>query len=157
MKWIWIALGIACMTFVGKVISKSNYQNQGKSDSIIKQPYWYFNVGIAGLVCFNFIGLVFLIHQQEVISWLIMVGISLLYIPIMIFERNWRVEFSETSFTFTNMFGKKKEYLYSQVTLNDTGRAIRVCFNKTKVFSASFLLINVTEFEKAYKKATKKK
>ena len=156
MEWIWIALGIICMTLTGKVLAQSKNKKQKMiSDNVIKQPYWYYNVGIIGLISFNFIGLVFLIHQREVISWLIMVGISLPYIFIMAFERNWKVEFSGTDFVFTNMFGKKRMYLYSEITLKNTGRAIKVFYNRKQVFAVSLLLINATKFENAYKKSQK--
>ena len=156
MKWVWILLLIAFMVSFSIFLKKANYQNQTKINNYtIKQPHWYLYIGIFGLIGFNLIGIIFLVYQKEIFSWLSMILISIPYIFVILFERNWKIEFDDTCFTFTNIWKVKKKYLYNQIEIVNTGRAIRCYYNKRKIFALSTLIINVDEFEKNYKKRKK--
>lgn len=153
MKWFWILLMIAFMVLFSFLLKKANYRNQKKTnDYTIKQPYWYLYVGIFGLVAFNLIGFIFLIEQKEIDSWICMLLISIPYIFIIMYERNWKVEFDDDYFIFTNIWRVKKKYLYEQIEILSTGRSIKIYYKKRKIISISTLIINSNELErKIYK------
>lgn len=72
------------------------------------------------------------------------------YIVLIVFSINWKVEFDDSGFVFTNLFKRTKQFLYSDVAVTDIGRGLRVYNGKKKVFAASFLLANVEDFHSKY-------
>ena len=152
-----IYMQVLCNYIFSFFLKKTNYSNQKKyTEGVIKQPFWYFYVGVFGIIGFNLIGLIFLLHQKEIISWIVMLSISLPYIIIIVYSRNWKIEFDDVSFSFTNIWKIKKKYLYNQVEIINNGRALKVYFEKKKVLSVSTLVFNVDLFEKSYNKFIKK-
>ena len=93
---------------------------------------------------------VFILNQNEWLSALMTTSVSLLYIPIYLFAKNWKIEFDEHSFSFTNMWKIKKYYEYADVTFIDTGRALRIYQNNKKIVAISALIENVDKLEKQY-------
>lgn len=156
MDWFWIALLIIFMFIFSSFINKFNYSNQECIDFKIKQPYWYLYVGILGVVGFNLIGMIFLFYQKEIISFLIMILISLPYILIVIYTKNWEIEFNENGFEYYNIWRNKKSYVYNDVDFINTGRTLKIYYKNKKVVAISFLLTNVDKFEKIYNKYLKK-
>lgn len=158
MQWLWISLMIIYMISFSMIIKKADYGNQKAiNDFTIKQPYWYMHVGVLGIVGFNLIGLIFLLHQREIVSWIIMILISIPYVFIILYARNWKIEFNELGFSFTNIWNVKKDYLYNQVKVVNTGRGLRIYQGKRKIFAVSSLIVNVDKFENLYNRNFKKR
>ena len=157
MNWLWISLLILFMFSFSIFLKKANYNNQRKIDNcVIKHPYWYVYIGFFGVIGFNLIGLIFLIEQKEIYSWFCMLLLSVPYIFVVLFAKNWKVEFDDISFTFTNTFKVKSKYFYNQIKVINTGKAVRVFYEKRKIFTISTLIINVDEFEKKFNNYIKK-
>ena len=151
MKWLWSSLIIIIVIIFSKLLNNADYTNQkNSSESLITQPYWYKYVAFFGFAIFNLASLIFIINQNEWLSALITTSISLLYIPIYLFAKNWKVEFDEHSFYFTNMWKIKKYYEYADVTFIDTGRALRIYHKNKKIVAISALIANVDKLEKQY-------
>ena len=151
MKWLWSSLIIIIVIIFSKLLNNADYTNQkNSSESLIIQPYWYKYVAFFGFTIFNLASLIFIINQNEWLSALMTTSISLLYIPIYLFAKNWKIEFDEHSFSFTNMWKIKKYYEYADVTFIDTGRALRIYHKNKKIVAISALIVNVDKLEKQY-------
>lgn len=151
MKWLWSSLIIIIVIIFSKLLNNADYTNQkNSSESLIIQPYWYKYVAFFGFTVFNLASLIFIINQNEWLSALMTTSISLLYIPIYLFAKNWKIEFDEHSFSFTNMWKIKKYYEYADVTFIDTGRALRIYHKNKKIVAISALIVNVDKLEKQY-------
>lgn len=149
MRWLGIVLSVvffATLSFLNKKMQTESHV----MDGVIKQPRHYLYVGILGVVCFIIIVVVFFV-QNDVAAGVFMLVVTVPYIVLIVFSINWNVEFDESGFTFTNMFKKKRRFLYSDVTVTDTGRGLRVYNGEKKVFAASFLQANVKDFHAKYK------
>lgn len=130
------------------IIEKKNY---------IKQPHYYLYVGVMGLIGFNLGSLIALFDGFEYIPAIICFVISLLYIFAILFERNWRVDFDEKGFNFTNMWKVKKYYLYEEIEYRDTGRVIKIYVNNKRIVAFGWFQVNVDEFDKQYNRYLKNK
>lgn len=153
---LWIFVFVIIMFLIGYLFKKCDYSNQkNKSLDIIKQPHWYFTVGIMGIICFSVIGLYFILNQRELDSAIIMFVFNIPYFIIILFEKNWRVVFKENEFEFRNLFGKVKMYDYKSIETKDTGRSLIIYLNKKRVVSISFLIKNVDLFQQKINKYKK--
>lgn len=146
---IWGFVFIGLMILVGYMLRNVDYSKQ-KNETLnkIKQPYWYFNVGLSGIVGFTGIGCYFLFGQKEFISSIVMFIFALPYLIFIIFEKKWEIVFYDESFEFRNFFGIKKKYFYKDIDFKDTGRSLIIYINDKKIVGMSFLLKNVDKFQK---------
>lgn len=149
MRWLGIVLAVVFFATLS-VLNKKMQTESHVVDGVIKQPRHYLYVGILGVVCFIIIAVVFFV-QSDVAAGVFMLVVTAPYVVLIIFSINWKVEFDESGFAFTNLFKRTKKFLYSDVTVTDTGRGLRVYNGKKKVFAASFLLANVEDFHSKYK------
>jgi len=157
-RWICTGLIFVLVIVFCMFTNKMNYNEQKNDcDFLIVQPYWYKHVGMLGFFSFNLISVVFILNQNEWLSALMTTSISLLYIPIYLFAKNWKIEFDEHSFSFTNMWKIKKYYEYADVTFIDTGRALRIYHKNKKIVAISALIVNVDKLEKQYNLFKKRK
>ena len=144
---IWIIIFIGMVFLVGFLLKDAGYSDLKSKNNIIKQPFWYFKVGLSGIIVFGIIGLYFILEKKEIISAIIMFSFTLLYVPIILFERNWKIVFNNDTFEFQNLFGVTKEYFYDEIDLKDTGRSLIVYKNKKRIVGMSYLLDNVEFFK----------
>ena len=79
------------------------------------------------------------------------------YVLIILFVKNWKIEFDETGFSFTNIWARKKDYSYDEVKLVNTGRAVRVFCKSKKIVAISPWHPNTNEFEKQYNNYVRRK
>lgn len=153
MRWLGIVLAVVFFATLS-VLNKRMQTESHVVDGVIKQPRHYLYVGILGVVCFIIIAVVFLV-QNDVAAGVFMLVVTVPYIVLVVFAINWKVEFDDSGFAFTNLFKRTTQFLYSDVTVTDTGRGLRVYNGKKKVFAASFLLANVEDFHSRNEKNCK--
>ena len=86
-------------------------------------------------------------------NYIIILGICyLVAFVVLIYSVNWKIEIQEDFCIHTNIFGKKKKYLYKDLMVIKLPEAYKVCFNNHKVFIISTYLNNWKQFVDAYKK-----
>ena len=149
MKWVWISILVIFAICFQVCLDKVNRKNIEKNT--IRKPHWFLILGVFGIIGFNIIGMIFLFSQKEVISCIVMVALSSPYSLFILLERNWKIRFTEKGFSFCNMWKRKKDFIYEQVEIVNTGRALRIYCEGKKVVAISLLLENVQEFEKLSK------
>lgn len=129
--------------------------------NVIKQPSTYLLVGIMGTVVLTVIIGVLLLttsaFEQEgrFAGITVFALIYILLIGIILFSLNWKLELHDSSCTHTNLFGKKKEYLYQDLKVVDVSSGFRVYYNKRRVFDISIFQDNWKAFPNEYKKHKK--
>ncbi len=129
--------------------------------NVIKQPSTYLFVGILMIVGFTVILGVLLIatdafHGSDTVAAIIFFSkISMFSFLILLFALNWKLELYDSYCTHTNLFGKKKEYLYQDLKVVDVSSGFRIYHNKRKVFDISIFQDNWKAFPNEYKKHNK--
>ncbi len=131
---------------------KTDRHDKNIPNGTIRQPHLYFVIGIFGFIGFVIVGLIFLLAQDDVVSSIVMFAVAFPYIFFVIYACNWKIVFDDNGFIFTNIVGKQREFLYKDVTIEDTGRGLRIYLGTKKITAISFLLENVNEFYQSYKK-----
>ncbi len=155
MKWLGIVLLVAFVVASVVFQRKADNRNQKVEKGVIKQPLDYLYIGILGIATFVIIALIFIFAQHDVVSGIVILAVTLPYVFLVVYACNWKIVFDENGFSFTNILGRKKSYLWADVTINDTGKGYRVYFGTKKVVAMSFLLANVHEFYECYTQALK--
>lgn len=102
--------------YIGYYLRTKKYD---KNLEILRPPILIFLIGL-----FEFIGCVitiliifFAAFNEE--NFACAIGFFLFSIPgfwLMLYALNWKIEIKEESFIFRNMFGKKREIKYSEIT-----------------------------------------
>ena len=115
------SLSMICASFaVGWIFHYLRMKAAEKSDiNILKVPKLIFWIGLCGLlICYIIIVILFTVAFDEVSAACSFVPflMSFLYLWLILYSLNWRVEFNENSLTFRNMFRKKREIQYSEIT-----------------------------------------
>ncbi len=129
--------------------------------NVIKQPSTYLFVGILMIVGFTVILGVLLIasdvfHGNDTVAAIIFFSILFMFsFLILLFALNWKLELHDSYCTHTNLFGKKKEYLYQDLKVIDVSSGFSVYHNKRRVFDISIFQDNWKAFPNEYKKHSK--
>ena len=148
MELVWFGLLVGFLILFPKCLIDSK---DIIDENVIKQPILYLVIGIGGICCFFIIGLYFIIVQFDLIAIAFLWGFALLYIPILPFAINWKIELYDDGFIYTNMFAKKRKVFFDDVTLKDTGKG---CFvydkNGKRIVGVSYLQPNSDALEKVY-------
>lgn len=134
-------------------VQKSNYQDKEIPNGTIWQPRLYLYIGIFGIIGFVTVGLIFILAQDDVVSGIVMFAVAFPYIFFVLYACNWKIVFDDNGFLFTNIIGKQRQFLYKDITMEDTGRGLRIYCGKKKITTISYLLgENVGKFYRSYKK-----
>ena len=90
-----------------------------KSLSELRPPFLIFWIGLTEFsMCVIAVILIFLLSFNET-NLVIAIGFflfSFLGFWLMLYALNWKIVIKEESFIFRNMFGKKREIMYSEIT-----------------------------------------
>lgn len=90
-----------------------------KNLKVLKPPFSIFWIGLVGFIgCVVTILIIFFVAFNEVnaalsIGFLLM---SFLGVWLMLYAINWKIEIKEESFIYRNMFGKKREIKFIEIT-----------------------------------------
>ena len=139
-------------------------QNKVKKEvdsNVIKQPSTYLLISIMCTVGTTVIVGVLLLttnaFEQE--GWFAGITVFalmyLLYIGLILFSLNWKLELHDSYCTHTNLFGKKRKYLYQDLKVVDVSSGFRVYYNNRRVFDISIFQDNWKAFPNEYKKHNK--
>ena len=157
MRWVWCLVILIFILFFYNFLRKADYTNQKKVDSgIIKQPHWYATGMIYVVIGFNILGICILTYQKEFFLGALFAIVSIFPLLLYLFFKNWKVEYYEDKFYFTNMWKRKKEYSYNEVRFVDTGRALKVYKKRKMIVGLSYLMVNAFDFESSYNEWKKK-
>lgn len=78
--------------------------------------FWIGLIGFMGCIITSLI-IFFVAFNEENVVWAIGFSLmSLLGFWLMLYALNWKIEIKEESFAFRNMFGKKREIKYTEIT-----------------------------------------
>lgn len=90
-----------------------------KDLKILRPPFLIFWIGLIGFLGCIITILVALFTNFNEYNCIFSVGffmVSLVGLWLMLYALNWKIEIKEDSFIFRNMFGKKREIKYTQIT-----------------------------------------
>ncbi len=156
MRLLGVILAIVFITLSSILGKKFNYQNQKIENGVIKQPPFYLYVGILGVVSFTIIAMIFLFAQSDIIAGIVMLMITLPYIVLIVWSKNWKITFDDKGFCFTNIIKKQRTFLYKDVRMENTTRGLRIYVGKKKILAVSFLVANVDALYSNYLKCHQK-
>lgn len=150
MKWLGVLLAIAFIALSSVLNKKLKQKNQHVKDGTIKQPCDYLFVGILGVVAFVAVALIFFIAQHDIVAGVAMIAISIPYMLLIIYTAHWEIRFDSNGFLFTNIIRRRTYYLYSSVTIENTGRGLRIYAGKKQIAALPFSFANVDDFYQRY-------
>ena len=111
---------ICCSSWsVGTIGFYLRTKNYDKNLKILRPPLLIFLIGLIEYIICNVVILVILFaaFNEENLAFAIGFFIfSFLGLWIMLYGLNWKIEIKEESFIYRNMFGKKREFKYSEIT-----------------------------------------
>lgn len=131
---------------------------------IIKQPLIYNKILPIVLVGLLFVALYLIVFEKEALSSdiegaiaaLAFLGIIFLgSLFLLINNINWKLEVFDTYCIHTNLFGRKRKYLYQDLRVIDYKTAYRVYLGKKRIFGISHLQDNYKMFAELYSKHNK--
>lgn len=140
---------------VAKRIAEKKLKNKPKhikNSNIIRQPKTYLRAGILLFVLGLSVSIAVLflpdsmVPEDEsfkgriVLSLLMFLSGPVVGIFVIIVQVNWKIEVGESRFTFTNMFGRKRTYLYEKVK-------VRVLARGTKFYCNNKHIVNISIFQ----------
>ena len=138
-----------------------------KNSNIIRQPKFYFYVGIAGIVVFFSMAILGLVapdnmviqndFMERIIICIVLLLVCVPYVFIILFQLNWRVEIGENEFTFTNIWGIKRKYLFEEIVIKQLGRSSKFYCRGKLIIGISYLQDNWFALEKAMMNKQKSK
>jgi hypothetical protein len=160
-RYIILLVVICAVPFVMRILYKKakNKQDPIKDDNIIRQPKQYLYVGIASTILW-FCAVLFILfcpermiadYEDGIRLWLAIpfAGMTLPGIFIILISVNWKIEVGETEFTFTNTFGRKRTYQYSDVEVRNLKACTRFYHKGKHIVGISFLQENFDALEDA--------
>lgn len=164
-----VSLVIVLLAFIGILgyverKEKLDYLKQNTQLNIIKQPRYYFFVGISGLLIFVAISIIafFFGEESEKIVWIALYvlfgSFEILCICFIVLQLNWRIEIREEEFTFRNSFRHSRTYKYNEVEVRELSRCTKFYKDGKHIVSISYLQMNWDALQKAifeYKKHSK--
>lgn len=86
------------------------------------------------------------------LAGIVMLAITLPYIILIVWSRNWKTTFDNNGFYFTNIIKKQRHFLYKDVKIENTTRGLRIYIGKKKILAVSFLVANVDTLYSTYAK-----
>ena len=92
--------------------------NKKHYDQVLKVPKLIFWIGLVGLiVCYIIIAciLIFSYNEQSVAAAIALFVFSLVYVYIIMYALNWKIEVNRDVFVYRNMFRKVRVYQYSDI------------------------------------------
>ena len=112
---------IICLSswLVGLLGSYWRTKNYDKNLKVLKPPFLIFWIGFVGFLgCIIMIIIIFFAaFNEENLVWAIGFFLfSFLGLWLMLYALNWKIVIKDESFIFRNMFGKKREIKYSNIT-----------------------------------------
>lgn len=126
------------------LVIKKKTESSTINPNIIRQPKSYLYVGNGGTIFF-FAAAMFalfapdkMVVQNEkshrILVMIVMLCICIPYVFIILFQVNWKIEIGEDSFTYSNLFGKKRTYQFSEIKVKRLSRCTRfyLRFKNTK-------------------------
>ena len=150
MRLLGVILAIVFIALSSIFSKKINYQNQKIENGVIKQPPFYSYVGILGVLAFVTIAMIFFFAQNDIVAGIVMLAITLPYIILIVWSRNWKITFDNNGFYFTNIIKKQRHFLYKDVKIENTTRGLRIYIGKKKILAVSFLVANVDTLYSTY-------
>ena len=111
---------ICCSTWlVGTLGFYLRTKKYDKNLKILKPPLLIFFIGLVGFTLCNVIILItlFVAFNEENLAFAIGGFIfSFLGLWVMLYGLNWKIEIKEESLIYRNMFGRKREFKYNDIT-----------------------------------------
>jgi membrane protein YdbS with pleckstrin-like domain len=135
--------------------------DEDTKSNIIKQPSNYIVVGVMMIIGFAVIIAVIAIFSdvfESEASIAVIVVFSLGYllaIYILLNSLNWKLELFDEYCIHTNIFGKKRTYIYKEIRVVDVSSGFRVYNGKRRIFDISGFQDNWKAFPQQFKKHNK--
>jgi len=106
---------------VNKMMMSWRMQDHDKDLKVLRPPFNLFWVGLIVnlMLIITFIFSLFSSSIKEDSIWALIIGgppFILMGFWLMLYAINWRIEIKDESFTCTSVFGKKREYKYTEIT-----------------------------------------
>lgn len=104
---------------VGAVMDRLSKQKYERDLKVLRPPFVAFWVGLMDvLVIIGFIWSLFESATEDGPWAFLIIGPLFISLGIwlMLYALNWRIEIKDESFTCTSVFGKKREYKYTEIT-----------------------------------------
>lgn len=144
------------------LVKKEKTESSTINPNIIRQPKSYLYVGIGGTIFF-FVAAMFAlfapdkmvvqnVKSHRILVMIVMLCICIPYVFIILFQVNWKIEIGENSFTYSNLFGKKRTYKFTEIKVKRLSRCTRFYNNEKHIVGISYLQANWDALEKAIQK-----
>ena len=90
-----------------------------KNLKVLRPPILIFFIGLIGFAVCITIALVALFvnfNKENLACAIVLFAVSFLYVWLMLYALNWKIEIGEECFVYRNVFGIKREIRYSEIT-----------------------------------------